>query len=168
MLATMKFKPLWLVPAFIWACGSGSDKIVNADLSDTSIRSTGAYAAEAPVPLPAMPACYLYTSGSDSTLLRLQSLTPDGETAGELEYRIKEKESSQGAFWGKLKGDTLLANYSYLQKGKRKVKEVIFIRKGEKWVEGTGAFTEREGIRRFDNPATMDYSKLVFQKVNCL
>lgn len=72
-------------------------------------------------------ACYQYVSKKDTVLLQMEKI--DGEVAGTLSYNYLEKDNNDGTFEGKLVGDTLLANYTFVSEGSVSVRELIFIKK---------------------------------------
>jgi hypothetical protein len=160
------FYPLFL-SVLVCACG-GQDRTASANsAADTAINSTGTYAAASNEPFPPLPACYININGEDSMLLRLRNLMGDGEISGDLDFRTKKKEPNNGTFFGKMKGDTLIANYSYLQKGKRKIKEVAFVRHGNEWIEGSGPSAELGGVRRFSDISRIEYRGGVYRQASC-
>lgn len=156
---------LLLVPLMAWACSS-PDNTAAADITDTALVSTGRYAAAAP--LPALPACYLYAQNQDTLVLRLRSKSDDGEINGDIMDRPGKKEDISGSFFGHMVGDTLIANHSFMQKGKRKVRQVAFLRRGDSWIEGKGPAVERNGIRSFSDRSALTFEGAPFQKSSCL
>jgi hypothetical protein len=154
-----------LVPLLAWACSS-PDNASSTPNSDTALVSTGNYAAAAP--MPALPACYLYAAGGDTLLLRLRSKGEDGEINGDLTDRGGNKENLSGSFFGQMQGDTLIANHSFMQKGKRKVRQVAFLRRGDGWIEGKGSAVERNGIRSFSDRSTLTFTGATYEKSSCL
>ncbi|WP_132052786.1 hypothetical protein [Pseudocnuella soli] len=156
---------LLLLPLLAWACSS-TDTTATANHTDTAMVSTGNYAAAAP--LPALPACYLYVAAGDTLFLRLRSKGEDGEINGDIMDRAGVKENFSGSFFGQMEGDTLIANHSYMQKGKRKVRQVAFLRRGDGWIEGKGPAVERNGIRSFSDRGALTFDGNAFQKASCL
>ena len=77
-------------------------------------------------------------------------------------------DKNAGTIAGEMRGDTLIANYTFTSQGKQSVREVVFLKKGNKFLEGVGEVT-------LDGPKTLfaDRSKLtfgesvVFSKVAC-
>lgn len=86
--------------------------------------------------------CYVYTKNRDTASLQLNI---DGEElTGELNYKLFEKDNNKGKIAGELKGDTIIAEYTFDSEGMRSVREVVFVQKADgKIYEGTGEVVEK-------------------------
>lgn len=138
------------------ACTSNSDQTENrVDTSTTAAPVT-----------PVAPACYTYETPTDSIRLHL---TTQGDTvAGELDYRLAEKDANTGTIRGQMKGDTLFAEYTFQSEGMESVSEVVFLKKGDTWVEGYGDVEEKNGKMVFKPNAALTFdNKTVLTKVAC-
>ena len=71
--------------------------------------------------------------------------------SGNLLYSLYEKDRNQGTLTGTLKGDLLVADYTFLSEGVTSVRQVAFKRKGNGWVEGYGDVITRNDTVSFQN-----------------
>lgn len=72
-------------------------------------------------------ACYAYMGKKDTAFMHIN--IADSIVTGNLKYAIFEKDSNDGTLQGKLKNDTLLANYTFVSEGVESVREVVFLKK---------------------------------------
>ena len=136
------------------ACNSQSD---NTTTSDTAMpKKTG----ESPT------RCYAYLSNKDT--VRLQ-LAMDGKSAsGDLSYHLYEKDHNNGRINGTMRGDTLVADYTFASEGTESVREVRFLRHDNILVEGIGEMEESNGKMVYKDPNAIRYmGGLVLKKVDC-
>ncbi|MEO5563859.1 MAG: hypothetical protein ABIR18_10500 [Chitinophagaceae bacterium] len=110
--------------------------------------------------------CYTGVSGKDSVML---NITSNGDKiTGTLNYKFSEKDSNHGSIDGIMKGDTLLADYSFASEGQSSIRQVAFLKKDNSMIEGYGDLEEKDGKVQFKNPATLDFGKgFNLQKVDC-
>lgn len=110
--------------------------------------------------------CYLYTSGKDTIAFKME-VFPNVVT-GVLKYDFYEKDGSKGEIDGKLRGDTLVADYSFMAEGTRSIRQVIFLIQDSLVTEGYGDMEEKEGRMVFKNSNKVDFSKgLKLRKISC-
>jgi len=110
--------------------------------------------------------CYSYTMKKDSAFLRIN--ITDNVVSGDLEYKNFEKDSNKGTIKGKMLGDTLLADYTFLSEGATSVREVVMLRKGPGFIEGYGESEEKNGKMNFINRSKLNFKKgMTFKKTNC-
>lgn len=74
----------------------------------------------------------------------LMNLTMKGNQilSGKLIYNFYEKDKNEGTLIGELKGDTLLADYTFMSEGISSVRQVVFLKKGGTYIEGYGDVVE--------------------------
>lgn len=74
----------------------------------------------------------------------LMNLTIKGNQilSGKLIYNFYEKDKNEGTLIGELKGDTLLADYTFMSEGISSVRQVVFLKKGNTYIEGYGDVVE--------------------------
>jgi len=110
--------------------------------------------------------CYDYFSDKDSISLHI---TLAGKAiAGELLYRIFEKDQNKGSLQGEMHGDTLLAEYTFISEGIESVREVAFLKKENGFAEGYGEAEEKDGKLLFKNPGALNFSNtVVLKKSDC-
>ena len=110
--------------------------------------------------------CYSYTTPRDTIFLKLERF-PNVVT-GILNYSLREKDKNTGDIDGVLRGDTLVADYTFLSEGTRSVRQVVFLLKDNEAVEGYGEMKEDAGEMVFSNIGSVDFSKGTrLVKVNC-
>ena len=110
-------------------------------------------------------ACYAYLQGRDTIYLQLDI---NGKKAkGELSYSLFEKDANKGTFNGEFVGDTLIADYSFESEGTRSIRQIAFLREGERLVEGYGESVEQNGKMVFKNLHEIRFGTLMLTKVEC-
>lgn len=75
--------------------------------------------------------CYQYAANKDT--IRLHVNRTGEKVSGTLLYSLYEKDRNQGTIAGTLKGDLLLADYTFQSEGMTSVRQVAFKRKGNGW-----------------------------------
>lgn len=110
-------------------------------------------------------ACYAYIGNKDSVLLHVY--VKDKMVTGELSYNFYEKDKNTGTIEGGMKGDTLIADYSFVSEGVSSVREVVFLKKGNQLVEGHGDADQVGNKLVFKNRSTLNFSGLVLQTTPC-
>ena len=110
--------------------------------------------------------CYAYIKNRDTATLKLQ--VAGEEVTGDLNYKLFEKDSNKGKIAGELKGDTIIAEYTFDSEGMRSVREIVFLHKDGKLIEGFGD-VEQKGVKTvFKNRATLKFDDgLIFNKTDC-
>jgi hypothetical protein len=135
------------------ACNDGSSKTKTSaakELKPPEIPST----------------CYLGVSGKDSITLTVRK--EEELVTGDLAYLFYEKDKSRGTFSGRMKGDTLFADYTYTSEGETSTREIAFLQKDNTLTEGSGDAMELDGKMTFKDPTKVKFgSSFVLQKVEC-
>lgn len=110
--------------------------------------------------------CYQLAKGKDTISA---SLTIDGENvSGNLIYNFYEKDKNTGSILGTIKGDTLLADYTFQSEGQESVREVIFLRKNKTLTEGYGESKQEGNKSVFLNPKIIQFKSItVLKEVPC-
>lgn len=93
--------------------------------------------------------CYQYAANKDTIRLRVNRT--DEQVSGTLLYSLYEKDRNQGTLTGTLKGDLLLADYTFQSEGMTSVRQVAFKLKGNGWVEGYGDVITKNDTVSFRN-----------------
>ncbi len=110
--------------------------------------------------------CYFSTIGKDTVKLKVE-VFPNVVT-GKLSYKFYEKDSNSGNFDGIMKGDTLIADYTFMSEGKSSVRQVAFLIKDNMATEGYGNMEEKEGKMVFKDIKGVSFGKaLSLKKVEC-
>jgi len=126
----MKLTTLWLAICLVggvWAaCQSNQQSTDNQQQPASTVK-----------------VCYAYLSVSDTVQLML--VKNDTVMTGELLYQLAEKDRNSGTLTGRMRGDTLLANYRFQSEGVESEREVAFLLRDNKAIEGFGPVVERAG-----------------------
>jgi hypothetical protein len=111
--------------------------------------------------------CYVYIKNRDTASLKLN--LEGEELTGELNYNLFEKDSNKGKIAGEMKGDTIIAEYTFDSEGIRSVREVIFVKKDDGNIyEATGEVIEKGGKMVFKDQSALKFDPtMVFTKTNC-
>jgi hypothetical protein len=111
--------------------------------------------------------CYRYVKDRDTVSLSL--LQTDDALKGELSYNLFEKDKSRGKVSGKMSGDTIMLVYNFAAEGTVSVREVAFLKKGNKLIEGFGAVEEKDGSVVFKDHQQLKYNEdgVALTKTDC-
>jgi hypothetical protein len=147
---TNKLIILMLTLATLGACNDGTD-------SSPIVADTVA---------PNNTECYSFIKDKDSITLKL--VLTDSLVAGNLNYSFFEKDQNAGSIEGRLTGDTIIAEYTFMSEGLQSAREVAFLRKGNNLLEGFGAVQDINGKTVFKDRTTLVFDTVnVLQKVDC-
>ncbi|MRX67249.1 hypothetical protein SAMN06265349_101932 [Flavobacterium resistens] len=117
---------------------------------------------EAEIVEPAGDQCY--ASNADGNAIELSfNVNSHQEVNGKLSYNITGKDKNEGTLIGNMKGDTLIADYTFMSEGVSSVREVAFLQKDGTLIEGFG-----DVVQVNDKFAFKDKSKLKFDAKNTL
>ena len=115
---------------------------------------------------PTTQTCYAYTNNRDTASLTLISTGPI--VTGELNYQNFEKDSNTGMLKGEMRGDTLVADYTFNSEGMQSIRQVAFLSKNGELLEGFGDVIEKDGKMVFKTLSTLKFgNSITFTKVNC-
>lgn len=104
-------------------------------------------------------ACYAYIKNKDTVSL---SLVKAGDNiTGILDYNFYEKDKNSGTLNGLIKGDTIIADYTFDSEGKSSVREVTFVKEGDQLVEGYGPMEEKNGKSVFTDRKAIKFGGYV-------
>jgi hypothetical protein len=111
--------------------------------------------------------CFLGVLKKDSVSMTL-NIKGDQVSSGKLSYKFFEKDKNEGALIGEVKGDTLIADYTFMSEGVSSVRQVAFLKKGNTYTEGYGDIEENNGKTIFKNTKLLKFDgKIVLSKVDC-
>jgi hypothetical protein len=112
--------------------------------------------------------CYQGIVKKDTFNLKFK-IDSNQEVKGELTYLFFEKDKNKGTIVGKMDGDTLKANYTFMSEGVKSDKEVVFLRKGKIMIEAYGDVEEMENQTVFKDPKKLYFdSATVLREIDCL
>jgi hypothetical protein len=110
--------------------------------------------------------CFAYIRDQDTISLTLT--LQDSLVNGKLIYNFYEKDKNIGTLNGFLRGDTLLATYTYLSEGARSVRQVAFLVKGNILQEGTGSMKEQNGRLVFSSKKDINFNNnIILEPIDC-
>ena len=110
--------------------------------------------------------CFVYTKNRDTGTLKL--LRSGSNLSGELSYSLDEKDRNNGSIKGIVKGDTIIADYNFNSEGANSTRQVVWIKKDGKLIEGFGETEEVKGQTRFKNLGQLSYSNSIeFTPTEC-
>lgn len=139
------------------ACNSNNTDTKGADSTSVTAIDTTLTPA---VPIQAkITDCYIYTKNRDTVKLKLN--TENEELTGDLSYNLFEKDSNKGTISGEIKGDTILAEYTFDSEGMRSTREVVFLKRDGKLYEGFGDLEEKSGKTVFKNRAQLKFGNAI-------
>ncbi len=108
--------------------------------------------------------CYALVTGGDTVRL---SMTQQGSAVnGTLYYQLSGKDRNTGTISGQMRGDTLLANYTFQSEGVASVREVAFLAKDGGFAEGYGDVQEEGGKMVFtpNAPLTFEMGRVLMKE----
>jgi hypothetical protein len=100
--------------------------------------------------------CYSYITSKDTVILK--TTNANGMVSGSLFYNLYQKDKNSGTIKGKMKGDLLIADYSFNSEGVLSVRQIAFKKTGNTFVEGYGESEEKNGKMIFKNADSLDFS----------
>ena len=100
--------------------------------------------------------CYQYAK--DSSTIKLNIIMKDDVVTGNLIYDFYQKDKNQGTIKGTLKSDTLFADYTFMSEGIESVREVVFLKTADGFVEGYGEIDDKDGKVMFKNRNTITFA----------
>lgn len=110
--------------------------------------------------------CFQHIANNDTVTLSLDIM--NNSVTGSLSYNIYEKDKSIGTIAGEMKGDTLIADYTFFAEGVTSASEVVFLKRNNQVIQGFGETTTSNGKQIFKNRSTLDFSdSLVLTALEC-
>lgn len=103
--------------------------------------------------------CYRYINNNDTVILKITE--SNGAVSGTLLYNFYEKDKNTGTIKGEMKGDLLVAEYSFHAEGMESVRAVAFKKMGKNFMEGYGESEMRDGKDVFKNLDALSFSNSV-------
>lgn len=140
--------------------------LVACQSSQTEQSNTDSLALDTTITPTTQQLCYSYIKDKDTA--NLTFMTSGSITTGELNYNLYEKDKNSGIFKGEMRGDTLIADYTFKSEGTESVRQVAFLKKGNQLLEGFGAVEEQNGKTIFKDVKKLTFDQtMVFNKVDC-
>jgi len=143
---------------FMASCQGGTAKKTQAKIDSTIVTNAVATTDSTQ--------CYQYIKNRDTATLTLKTI--DNKLTGTLGYNLYEKDKNAGTIAGVVKGDTIIANYTFQSEGKTSIREVAFLKKGDQLAEGFGDVQEVKGETKFKDLSKLNFDGLMtFGKIDC-
>lgn len=151
------FPILGLIALLMASCQGGTEKKTQAKIDSTIVtNATGPFAVQ----------CYQYIKNRDTATLSLK--TEYNKVTGTLGYNLYGKDKNAGSIAGIVKGDTIIANYTFQSEGKTSIREVAFLKKGDQLAEGFGDVQEVKGETKFKELNNLKFDgSMTFDKIDC-
>lgn len=108
--------------------------------------------------------CYLYEANGSKIELHLY-YKPE-RVIGILKYALAEKDKNEGFLKGNIKNNILIGDYTFQSEGTQSVRQVAFLFKGDKLIEGYGEMT-KGGVKFKDVSQIKFTSTMPLSKVEC-
>lgn len=160
----MKQKVILLIfpSIFFIACNNNNKEKAAVDEKNTTDSTTTAKAATNNE----TSECYINTKNKDSMLVNLT--IKNNILTGDMNYQIAGKDKNKGTLQGEIRGDTIFADYTFMSEGKESVRQVAYLKKDNKLLEGYGDVEDKGGKMVFKNTGSLQFGKgVVLQKINC-
>ena len=106
--------------------------------------------------------CYQFTNNNDTVSLSISR--EEHNAKGQLIYNFFDKDDSKGTFKGVIKGDTLIAVYTFQAEGRGSEREVVFLKSGASYLPGYGDMEEQNNKQVFKNPNALKFDDIVVLK----
>lgn len=149
---------LGLTALLMASCQGGTAKKTQAKIDSTMVTNATAS--------PDSIRCYQYIKNRDTATLSLK--TENNKVNGTLGYNLYEKDKNAGVITGLVKGDTIIAGYTFQSEGKTSVREVAFLKKGDQLTEGFGDIEEVKGKFKYKDISKLKFDgSIVFSKIEC-
>ena len=112
--------------------------------------------------------CYSAIIKKDTISMSL-NLKGNQVVSGNLSYKFFEKDKNQGTLVGVIKQDTLFAEYTFMSEGVSSVRQVVFLKQGNTYVEGYGdVVDDNKGKVTFKDINQLKFKgNIVLSKVDC-
>lgn len=89
--------------------------------------------------------CYRYASEKDTITLKVIHIGND--ITGTLVYNLKEKDKNKGTIQGSMKGNILIADYTFQSEGVQSTRQIAFKLTDHFFIEGYGeSYTKNEKV----------------------
>jgi hypothetical protein len=82
-------------------------------------------------------------------------------------YQLKERDRNNGTLQGTIKGDTLIADYTFSSEGMVSVRQVAFLKQQEGLREGFGELKQKNNQWVFANPRALQFTGFVLTPAAC-
>lgn len=110
--------------------------------------------------------CFQYADANDT--VRLTTHIDGTNISGSLDYSLYEKDKNSGTIDGEIRGNMIIAEYTFQSEGVTSKRQVVFKNMDEGWKEGFGEIKNVDGIPVYTNIDSLDYShQMILNPVPC-
>lgn len=110
--------------------------------------------------------CYSLNNGKDTILMKLK--IDSGQVSGDLMYHYFEKDKNTGTLKGQMMGDTLFGTYIFMSEGKESVRQIAFLKNGNKMIEGYGNINSATGEPDLTDRSAIKFdNKFILKQTDC-
>ena len=99
--------------------------------------------------------CYANYSLKDT--VKLELVKNKNIISGTLRFKYFGKDENKGTFAGVVRGDTLVADYTFMSEGVTSVRQIAFLKRNNTLVEGYGDVEEKNGKMVFKNIGKLNF-----------
>lgn len=128
---------------FIVSCKNNSKTAENSTTQTGKDQSLGA--------------CYQYANPDDTIMLKLIYI--GDAITGTLVYILKEKDKNGGVISGRMKGDLMVANYTFMSEGVQSERQVVLKKQDNTFIEGYGDVETVDGKTVFKNLDSLKFNE---------
>lgn len=144
------FKFMGYIAAILLVISCGNDKNGNTTKAEQKAPDTNQSS---------VVNCYQYINAKDTVTLKLIHV---GEAiTGTLVYNIYEKDKNKGTIQGRMEGDVLIADYTFMSEGVTSVRQVAFKMKGNSFMEGFGEIETAGNKDVFKNTNSLQFNHAI-------
>jgi hypothetical protein len=131
--------------------------LLSCNAQQEDAEKQGAQQPDAKTPSPIN--CYRYATEADTVILKVVHIGTS--ITGTLVYNLKEKDSNKGTIQGAMRGNVLVADYTFMSEGIQSIRQVAFKLEGNTFIEGYGdSFNENEKMK-FKNLDSLTFSSTI-------
>lgn len=110
--------------------------------------------------------CYRYISNTDTVILK--TIYVNDSVTGTLVYNFYQKDKYSGTIQGQMKGELLIADFTFFSTGVKSVRQVAFKKKGKNFIEGYGETEDKNGKTTFKNIDSLNFThSIVLVQADC-
>lgn len=110
--------------------------------------------------------CYQYINSNDTVTLKV--IHVGKAITGTLAYNFYQKDKNWGTIQGRMKGDLLIADYTFMSEGITSIRQVVFKKEGGSFIEGYGEIETKNDKSVFKNTESLTFnSNVKLVEINC-
>ncbi len=155
---------LIIYATILFSCNSNSNEVNQND--STIIKTTNLEKEKTKSNINEPQTCYVFDNGKDK--IEMQITITNNVVNGQLNYNYFQKDKNSGTIEGKMISDTLFANYTFMSEGKESKRDVVFLKRGDNFVEGYGNINPATGEPDLSNKSAIKFGNdFILEKRDC-